>query len=142
MDLEMEAIEKNKTLELVNPPKGIKRMGVKWIFRTKLNEKEEVDKCKACLVVKGYAQRYEIDYNKVFTPMARWDTIRLILALAVQKGWTVFQLDVKSAFLHGKLKEAIYVEQPEGYVCKEEEHKVLRLKKAPYSLKQAPRAQN
>ena len=140
MDLEMEAIEKNKTWELVILPEGIKRIDVKWIFRTKLNEKGEVDKCKARLVVKGYAQRYGIDYSEVFAPVARWDTIRLILALAAQKGWTVFQLDVKSAFLHGELEEAVYVEQPEGYVSKGEEHKVLKLKKALYGLKQAPRA--
>jgi hypothetical protein len=82
MDLEMEAIVKNKTWELVIPPEGIKRIGVKWIFRTKLNEKGEVDKCKAHLVVKGYAQRHGIDYSEVFAPVARWDTIRLILALA------------------------------------------------------------
>ena len=73
-------------------------------------------------------------------PVARWDTIRLILALTAQKGWVVFQLDVKSAFLHGELKEAVYVEQLKGYVRKGEEHKVLRLKKALYCLKQALRA--
>ena len=99
-----------------------------------------MDKCKARLVVKRYSQRYGIDYSEVFAPMARWDTIRLILALAAQKGWIVFQLDVKSAFLHGELKEAVYVEQLEGYVHKGEEHKVLKLKKALYGLKQAPRA--
>jgi len=140
MDLESAAIEKNKTWELVSQPKGIKTIGVKWIFKTKLNEKGEVDKCKAHLVVKGYAQRYGIDYSEVFAPVARWDTIRLILALAAQKGWVVFQLDVKSAFLHGELKEAVYIKQPEGYVHKGEEHKVLKLKKALYGLKQAPRA--
>lgn len=140
MDLEIEAIERNETWELVNLPKGMKKIGVKWVFKTKLNENGEVDKCKARLVVKGYAQRYGVDYSEVFAPVARWDTIRLILALAAQKGWTVFQLDVKSAFLHGELKEAVYVEHPEGYVRKGEEHKVLKLKKALYGLKQALRA--
>jgi len=100
-----------------------------------LNEKREVDKCKARLVVKGYTQRYEIDYSKVFAPVACWDTIKLILAPIAQKGWVVFQLDVKSAFLHEELKEVVYVEQLEGYVRKGEEHKVLRLKKALYCLK-------
>jgi hypothetical protein len=71
MDLEMEAIEKNKIWELVIPPEGIKIIGVKWIFRTKLNEKGEVDKCKARLVVKGYAQRHGMDYNEVFATVAR-----------------------------------------------------------------------
>ena len=140
MDLEMEAIEKNKTWELVSLPKKMKKIIVKWVFRMKLNEKGEVDKCKACLVVKGYAQRYEINYNEVFALVACWDTIRLILALAAHKGWIVFQLDVKSAFLLEELKEAVYVEQLEGHICKGEEHKVLKLKKALYGLKQAPRA--
>ena len=140
MDLEIEAIEKNKTWELVNPPNGVKKIGVKWIYKTKLNEKGEVDKCKERLVVKGYAQRYGIDYSEVFAPVARWDTIRLLLAVAAQRGWVVFQLDVKSAFLNGELTEAVYVEQPEGYVRKKEEHKVLKLRKALYGLKQAPRA--
>ena len=63
---------------------------MRWVYKTKLNEKREVDKCKARLVVKGYAQRYGIDYGEVFAPMARWDTIRLILALAAQKEWIVF----------------------------------------------------
>lgn len=90
-------------------------------------------------MVKGYAQKHEIDYNEVFAPVARWDTIRMVLALAAPKGWTVFQLDVKSAFLHGELSEAVYIEQPPGYEQKSEEHKVYRLKKALYGLKQAPR---
>jgi hypothetical protein len=71
MDLEIEAIEKNKTWELVSLPKGIKTIRVKWICRTKLNENGEVDKCKARLVVKGYAQRYGIDCSEVFAPVAR-----------------------------------------------------------------------
>lgn len=82
VDLDIKAIKRNKTWELINPLNGIKRIGVKWIYKTKLNEKGEVDKCKAHLKVKGYAQIYRIDYSEVFAPMARWDTIRLILALA------------------------------------------------------------
>ena len=72
--------------------------------------------------------------------MARLDTIHLILAIAAQYSWNVFQLDVKSAFLHGNLKEDIYVQQPNGFVRKGEEEKVYKLKKALYGLKQAPRA--
>lgn len=67
-------------------PKGAKKIGVKWVFRTKLNENGEVDKLKARLVAKGYAQQQGIDYNEVFAPVARWDTIRMVLALAAQKG--------------------------------------------------------
>ena len=140
MELEIKAIEKNETWELTTLPAGAKRIGVKWIFKTKLNENGEVSKHKARLVAKGYSQQYGIDYTEVFAPVARWDTIRMFLALAACKGWEVYQLDVKSAFLHGELQEAVFIEQPQGYEVKGEEDKVYKLKKAIYGLKQAPRA--
>lgn len=140
MDLEIEAIERNGTWELTDLPKGMKKIGVKWVFKTKLNENGEVDKCKARLVAKGYAQQHGIDYTEVFAPVARWDTIRMVIALAARNSWSVYQLDVKSAFLHGELNESVFVEQPQGYEKKGEEYKVYRLKKALYGLKQAPRA--
>ena len=101
MDLEIEAIERNGTWELTDLPKGMKKIGVEWVFKTKLNENGEVDKCKARLVAKGYAQQHGIDYTEVFAPVARWDTIRMVIALAARNSWSVYQLDVKSAFLHG-----------------------------------------
>lgn len=116
MHAELESIEKNETWQLTELPKGAKRIGVKWMYKTKLNKKGEVDKYKARLVAKGYAQQHSVDYNEVFAPVARWDTIRMILALAAQKNWCVFQLDVKSAFLYGELSEDVYVEQPQGYM--------------------------
>ncbi|CAJ2656651.1 unnamed protein product [Trifolium pratense] len=116
MDAEIEAIEKNNTWELVELPKGEKAVGVKWIYKTKVNEKGEIDKFKARLVAKGYTQKYGIDYSEVFAPVARHDTIRMVIALAALNNWTVFQLDVKSAFLHGELVEQVFVEQPPGYV--------------------------
>ena len=76
---------------------------------------------------KGYTQRYGIDYNKVFAPVARIETIRLILASAAQQNWSIYQLDVKSAFLYGELEEEVFVEQPCGYVKKGCEEKVYRL---------------
>ena len=78
----------------------------------------EVDKYKARLVAKEYTQQHGIDYTKVFAPVARMDTIRLVVALAAQKGWTIYQLDVKSAFLHGELNKEVFVEQPCSYVKK------------------------
>ncbi|RVW63624.1 Retrovirus-related Pol polyprotein from transposon TNT 1-94 [Vitis vinifera] len=131
---------KEWTWELTDLPEGVKKIGVKWVFKTKLNENGKVDKCKARLVAKGYAQQHGIDYTEVFAPVARWDTIRMVIALAARNGWSVYQLDVKSAFLHGELNEAVFIEQPQGYEKKGEEHKVYKLKKALYGLKQAPRA--
>lgn len=140
MDQEIQAIEKNKTWELTSLPSGGKSIGVKWVFKTKLNENGEVDKYKARLVAKGYAQEYGIDYAEVFAPVARLETIRLIISLAAQQTWKIYQLDVKSAFLHGEINEEVFVDQPPGYEQKGHEHKVYRLKKALYGLKQAPRA--
>ena len=91
------------------------------------------------MVAKGYAQQYGIDYNEVFAPVARWDTVRSILSVAACKNWNVYQLDVKSAFIHGELIETVYIEQPAEYQ-REGDDKVFKLKKALYGLKQAPRA--
>jgi hypothetical protein len=140
MDSEIQAIERNNTWELTELPRGAKVIGVKWIYKTKVNEKGEIEKHKARLVAKGYSQKYGVDYKEVFAPVARWDTIRCILAMAALREWSVFQLDVKSAFLHGELIETVYVEQPLGYVKKGAENKVYKLHKALYGLKQAPRA--
>ena len=79
-------------------PIGAKKIGVKWIYKTKLNEPGEVDKYKARPVVKGYTQEYEIDYTEVYTPVARMDIVRMIIAFAAQKDWKLYQLDVKSVF--------------------------------------------
>ncbi|CAJ2640974.1 unnamed protein product [Trifolium pratense] len=138
MNQEIQAIERNDTWELATLPEGAKKIEVKWIYKTKYNEKGEIEKHKARLVAKGYSQQHGIDYNEVFAPVARWDTIRTILAVAASENWTIYQLDVKSAFLHGELTENVYVEQPKGYQKKGD--KVYKLKKALYGLKQAPRA--
>lgn len=86
-------------------------------------------------MAKGYSQRHGVDFTEVFAPVARWDTIRTIIALAAIKGWSVFQLDVKSAFFHGELNETVYVDQPQGFEKKGEEDKVYELKKALYGLR-------
>ncbi|GAA0145518.1 transmembrane signal receptor [Lithospermum erythrorhizon] len=137
---EINSIEKNNTWTLIELPKDGKTIGVKWIFKTKRNENGEIIKHKARLVAKGYSQEEGIDYTEVFAPVARMDTVRMIISLAAQKDWKLYQLDVKSPFLHGELNEEVYVDQPEGYVKKGKEHMVYRLHKALYGLKQAPRA--
>ena len=86
MDAEMESIQKNETWSLTELPAGTKKIEVKWIYKTKLNESGKVDKLKAMLVAKGYAQQHGVDYTKVFALVARIDTVRMIIALAAKKG--------------------------------------------------------
>jgi len=105
MDSKIKAIEKNETWMLIDLPASAKKIGGKWVYETKFNEHGEIDKYKTRFVAKGYVQQHGIDYTEVFDPMARLDTIRLIIAFAATKGWIVYQLDVKSAFLHGELSE-------------------------------------
>nr|KYP73058.1 Retrovirus-related Pol polyprotein from transposon TNT 1-94 [Cajanus cajan] len=142
MDEEFGAIERNKTWELTNLPEGARPIGVKWVYKKKMNAEGEVERYKARLVVKGYKQKEGIDYDEVFAPVTRMESIRLLISLAAQRQWQILQMDVKSAFLNGVLKEEVYVEQPLGYMKRGDEKKVLRLRKALYGLKQAPRAWN
>lgn len=135
MEAKIASIEENNTWELMDLPEGAKVIGVKWIFKTKLNERGEIDKFKSRLVAKGYHQKQGVDFYEVFAPVARWDTMRSILALAVEKTWKMYQLDVKSAFLHGQLEEDVYVEQPKGFEVRDEADKVYKLKKTLYGLK-------
>ena len=99
-------------------------------------------KHKACLVAKGYVQQPGIDFDEVFTPVARLESVRLLLAIAAQDGWPVHHMDVKSAFLNGDLAEVVYVAQPPDFVVAGAEQKVLRLQKVLYGLRQAPWAWN
>ncbi|KAI5348631.1 hypothetical protein L3X38_001518 [Prunus dulcis] len=140
MTEEILMIEKNSTWELVDRPSSKPIVGVKWIFKIKLNLDGSIQKHKARLVAKGFTQKPGIDFNETFAPVARLDTIRTLIALAAQKGWKLWQLDVKSAFLNGVLEEEVYVDQPDGFVVNGDEDKVYRLRKALYGLKQAPRA--
>lgn len=142
MEEEMASIEQNKTWALVDLPSGHKPIGLKLVFKVKRDEKGAVVKHKAHLVAKGYVQREGFDFEEVFAPVARLDSAHLLLAVAVQEKWELHHLDVKSAFLNGELEEEVYVAQPPGFVMDGSEGKVLRLHKALYGLRQAPRAWN
>lgn len=126
---EIVSIEKNHTWDLVELPTGVKPIGLKWVFKIKRNADGSVIKYKARLVAKGYVQRHGIDYDEVFAPVARIETIRLVIALAASKNWEVHHLDVKTAFLHGELKEEVFVTQPEGFIVAGKEKMVYKLKK-------------
>lgn len=121
---DIKSITKNKCWDLVELPTGAKPIGLKWFFKVKRNPDGSVNKYKARLVAKGYVQRHGVDFDEVFAPVARIETIHFILALAASKNWEVHHLHVKTAFLHGELKEIVYVTQPEGFEVKGEESKV------------------
>ncbi|GJW51323.1 ribonuclease H-like domain, reverse transcriptase, RNA-dependent DNA polymerase [Tanacetum coccineum] len=142
MKVELDSINRNNTWVLTTLPTGHKAIGLKWVFKTKKDANGNIIKHKARLVAKGYIQEHGIDFEEVFAPVARMETIRLLLAIAANNKWEVHHLDVKSAFLHGELKEEVYVTQPEGFTKKGNDGKVYRLIKALYGLRQAPRAWN
>lgn len=142
MKEELAAIQDNETWEITSLPTGQRPIGLKWVYKLKKDPQGVVVKHKARLVAKGYVQKKGVDFEDVFAPVARLETVRLLIALAAQEGWEVHHMDVKSAFLNGGLCEEVYVSQPPGYVEEGNEHKVLKLKKALYGLRQAPRAWN
>nr|GEW90434.1 copia protein [Tanacetum cinerariifolium] len=113
---------------------------LKWLFKNKHDEEQTVIRNKSRLVVRGYRQEEGIDFEESFALVARMEAIKIFLAYAAHKSFTVFQMDVKTAFLHGSLKEDVYVCQPEGFIDADHPSHVYKLKKALYGLKQAPRA--
>jgi hypothetical protein len=115
-------------------------VGSRWVFKTKLKSDGSIDRFKARLVAQGYSQSFGIDFLETFSPVIKPQTIRLVLSLALIHGWSLRQLDVKNAFLHGSLKEVVYMEQPPGFSNSRFPNHVCRLHKALYGLKQAPRA--
>jgi hypothetical protein len=142
MEEEMALITDNKTWSLEELLDGHQAIGLKWVFKLKSNGDGQVVKHKACLVAKGYVQKEGVDFCEVFAPVARLESVRLLLAIAAHHSWEVHHMDVKSAFLNGDLKEVIYVQQPPGFIDNNNSGKVLQLHKALYGLCQAPRAWN
>jgi hypothetical protein len=115
-------------------------VGTKWVFRNKQDEHGVVTRNKAQLVAEGYSQVEGLDFDETFAPVARLETIRILLAYATYHGFKLYQMDVKSAFLNGPIKEEVYVEQPPDFEDNEYPSHVYKLSKALYGLKQAPRA--
>jgi len=112
----MEALQKNNTWKLIPQPEGKKIIGCKWVFSIKYKADGSIDRYKTRLVAKGFTQTYDIDYVETFFPIAKLNTIRVLLSLVANLDWPLLQLDVKNVFLHGDLEEKVYMDIPPGFI--------------------------
>lgn len=135
MKEELESIEKNKTWEFIDLLYRKKPIGVRWVFKVKENPMGEIIKHKAKLVAKRFLQREVIDFEEVFTSVTRIETIRLVVDIVNNNNWSIYQMDVKYAFLNRPLEEKVYVEQPPDFVVRNQESKFYKLKRMLYGLK-------
>ncbi|KAK9087507.1 hypothetical protein Syun_029901 [Stephania yunnanensis] len=141
MNKELQALETNGTWSLTTLPPGKKAIGSKWIYKVKLHPDGSLDRCKACLVAKGFNQIEGVDYTDSFSPVAKNVTVRIVLSLAVARDWPLHQLDVNNAFLHGYIDEDVYMKPPDGYNLASP-NQVRKLQRSLYGLKQASRQWN
>jgi histone deacetylase 1/2 len=140
MQEEYDDLIENKTWYLVPPSRNRNLIDCKWVYRIKKKVDGSIDIYNAWLVAKGFKQRYSIDYEDTFSLVVKTATIRTVLSISVSHGWSLRQLDVKNAFLHGVLEEEVYMKQPPGFENPSAPHHICELDKALYGLKQAPRA--
>nr|GEW70185.1 retrovirus-related Pol polyprotein from transposon TNT 1-94 [Tanacetum cinerariifolium] len=140
MQEELNEFECLEVWELVPRPDKVMVITLKWIYKVNLDELEGILKNKARLVARGYRQEEGIDFEESFAPVARLEAIRIFFAYAAHNNMVVYQMDVKTAFLNGNLREEVYVSQPDRFMDPDNPNHVYKLKKALYGLKQAPRA--
>ena len=136
---ELFQFQRNDFWTLVPRLEGEHIIGTKWIFRNKTNDEGNVIRNKAHLLAQGYSQMEGVDYDETFVPVAHMESIKILLALACHLKFKLYQMDIKTAFLNGFLKEDVYVTQLKGFIDPHFSDHVLYLKKALYGLKQAPR---
>ena len=139
---EMDSLLEHHTCSLTKPPLGQKIIGSKWVFKIKHDENGDAERYKCRLVAQGYPQAQGIDYHETFAPVARFGSIRTLLAIAAKRKMYVHQMDVHTAFLNGKLDENIFISQPEGFEVEGKEDMVCLLHRSLYGLNQSPRCWN
>lgn len=139
MHEELNNFTQNDVWTLVDKPKEHNVIGIKWAFRNKQDKSGMVVRNKAKLVAQGFSQVESLDFGETSAPVARLESIRTLLAFASCFDIKIFQMDVKSAFLNGKISELIFVEQPLSFEDPENPNHVYKLSKAFYGVKQAPR---
>ena len=139
---EYDSLISKKTWTLTQLPPNRSAIKSRWVFKVKPGIRGAAPRYKARLVAKGYSQRYGVDYEETFAPVAKQDTLRMVLSFVAAQDLEIRQLDIKTAFLYGELSEEIYLEQPEGYIVTGKENMVCRLHKCLYGLKQASRVWN
>ncbi|KAJ9541315.1 hypothetical protein OSB04_027821 [Centaurea solstitialis] len=137
---EMTALRKNDTWSLVKLPNGKETVGCRWLFNIKFNADGSINRYKARLVARGFTQTYGVDYSETFAPVAKLNTVRVLMSLAANENWPLYQLDVKNAFLNGNLEEEVFMDIPSGFQNEKNKGLVCRLKRSLYGLKQSPRA--
>ena len=135
---EYNSLIKNKTWELIDLPADRDPINTKWVYKVKYLADGSIDRYKARFVAKGFSQQEGIDYDETFAPVAKFNNLLVVLAIATYEDLELELMDVKTAFLNGEIMEDIYVTQPEGFVDSKRPHAVCKLKKSLYGLKQAP----
>ncbi|KAL0430915.1 UNVERIFIED_CONTAM: Retrovirus-related Pol polyprotein from transposon RE2 [Sesamum radiatum] len=138
----MDSMGSNQVWTLIDPPKGARPVGCKWVYKRKLRADGDVTAFKARLVAKGYTQRPGLDFEKTYSPVAMAKSILILLAIAAWYDYEIWQMDVKTAFLNSFVEEEIFMDQPEGFTAVGEEHKVCHFQSSIYGLKQASRSWN
>lgn len=139
MHEELHALESNGTWELTTFPKGKKAIGSKWVYNVKYMPSSEIERLKGRLVFKGDKQLNGKDYKHVFSVVAKFATVRVLIALVTIYGWNMHHVDINNAFLHGHIDEEIYMQPPKGYT-RAKEGEVCKLKRSLYGLKHTSRA--
>jgi len=137
---EHNSIMRNDVWEIVSRLEGKSVLTSRWLYKVKHAVDGNVEKYKARFVARGFSQREGVDYEETFAPVARYSSIRVVISIASEMGWSIHQMDVKTAFLNDIIEEEIYIEQSQGFEVHDRETHVCKLKKAMYGLKQAPRA--